>query len=183
MKLVVGARYRLRHTHALPGITAGSELLLAAIVPEARGLTAVLSAIVNGTRREARLLVAEAEKVLYEPPPPLEVAVAGHCGLPSWEAVLAALAAGHRFTLPLPVNGDPSVDAFTRWHELLGQHGLATVPQGDGRVALAKVGSFSTAELDAAQAAVRVFAARAARETPPWVRDGKLDPTYFTQAR
>lgn len=178
MKLRIGTTYRVRDASAFSGMTPGMPVLLAALVPGARGLEAVLTVLTVKGRVEFRMLADRAAAALKEPPELPEVAAAKQCGFAHWDELLAALRDGKRFTLPLPVNGDTSVDSFTRWFELLERHQLCMIP-GDGRATLAAAGSFTKAELDAAATRANRFAEAVQREVPPWVKDGAIDPEYL----
>jgi hypothetical protein len=177
MRLVIGRCYRVADGKAFAGTRPGTPLLLDALVPGSGGMEAVFVAHTSQGPQRFHLSVGEAEAALLPLPERLEDAAARHAGLATWQALLDHLAGGGRVVLPLPVNGDSSVDAFVRWHQLMERHGLAMLP-GDGCALLARAGSFSRAELDAAAARVRDFAA-GTRETPPWVSNGRLDPDYF----
>lgn len=179
-RLTIGTVYRVLDATALPGMTSGMPILLNAVIPAPRGLEAVLSILINGQRREYRLPLAQAEAVLVALPDLPEVAAAKHCGFGDWAALLTALQSGQRFTIPVPPNGDPSIESFTHWFELLEQHHLCMIHAPNGRQAtLGLVTSFERAELDAAAERVARFAEPLQREFPPWVKDGQVDFDYL----
>lgn len=179
-ELIVGAVYRARPGPEWPAVTTGMPLLLAAVVPGAHGFEAVLSALTAQGRVEYRLPAARARELLEPPPMPPEEAAAKHCGVADWPALLTALRAGQRFTIPVPPNGDSGIESFTRWFSLLEQHRLCMIATPEnGTAVLGLVTSFSREELDAAANRVARFAAQVRKETPPWVKNGQIDPSYL----